>query len=98
MGGFAGRLGGGAMGSMKEHAVAIARGSARLWRVSPSAWLIALAMAASIVIRVIPLYLPAADISASQFIREKALADLVQREPAAARLAPSELHAAGAQW
>jgi asparagine N-glycosylation enzyme membrane subunit Stt3 len=86
------------MGSMKEHAVAIARGGARLWRVSPSAWLIALAMAASIVIRVIPLYLPAADISASQFVREKAMADLVQSDPAAARLDPSELQAAVTQW
>ena len=70
----------------------------RLWRLSPSAWLIAVAMAASVAFHLIPFYLPAADILAAKFIREKATADLLQSDPAAARLGPSELEAAVTRW
>lgn len=67
-------------------------------RLSPSAWLIAVAMAACIAVRLIPLYLPAADLSAAKVLREKATADLLQSDPTAARLGPSGLEAAVAQW
>src|SRR5215472_16587062 len=67
-----------AMSELKAGVIATARGSAWLWRAAPAAWLIAVAMAASIAFRLIPLYLPVASTLASQFIHDKVAADLAR--------------------
>jgi asparagine N-glycosylation enzyme membrane subunit Stt3 len=80
-------------GPVRRATIAAARGAARLWRASPSAWLIALAIAASIGLRIIPLYLPVAGTWAAQFIHERVAQDLAQNG-----VAPQQLDATVAQW
>ncbi|HLJ21184.1 MAG TPA: STT3 domain-containing protein [Stellaceae bacterium] len=55
-------------------------------------------MAACIVLRLIPFELPAAHGLAARLIHAKAAADLLQSDPAAARLGPGEFEAAVAEW
>jgi hypothetical protein len=88
----------GAISAGAGSALAAGRGITRLWLISPSAWLIGLATVATVSLRLIPLYLPAADIRASTFIHERATADLLQSDPSAARLGPRELKTAVDWW
>ena len=93
-----GSRGRGATSAVKEGAIAVTRGIGHLWRLSPSAWLIAAVIAVTIVLRAIPLYLPAAEIWGAEVARAKATADFLQSNPTAAQLSPSALEAAVAQW
>src|SRR5207245_2638381 len=79
-------------------AIAAARGIGRLWRLSPSGWLLALAIIVCIVLRTIPLYLPEARNAAATVVRESATAELLRNDPGAARLTSSELEVATARW
>ena len=83
---------------MKRGVSTAAHRMERLWRLSPSTWLIALAMAASIAFHLVPFYLPATGVLASMFVRQKAAADLVQSDPAAARMSPKEFESAVERW
>ena len=65
---------------------------------SPSLWLVTAAVAVSVALRVVPLYLPAAHELASQAVSAKAAADLLQSDPGAAKLAPREFESALAEW
>jgi len=84
--------------TVSARARAAVRGISSLRRLSPSIWLIGVAMAACILLRSIPFELPAAHGYAARFVHAKAAADLLQSDPAAAGLGPREFEAAAAEW
>ncbi len=85
------------MSGLKEGTIAAARAIAWLRRAGLGAWLIAAAVAVSIALHIVPLYLPVAGTWATQFIREKVAADVARGADGRA-LGPAELAAAVDRW
>src|SRR5579859_5571329 len=96
--GLCGGLVEGATPSVSARGGTEARGSSMLRRLSPSIWLIALAMASCIALRSIPFELPVAHRLAERRILAKAAADLLQSDPTAGQLGRRELETAVAAW
>ena len=88
----------GVRSSVRMRAGTAARGVSILRRLPPSIWLIGIAMAACIALRLIPFELPAAHLLAARLIHTKAATDLLQSDPSTARLEPREFQSAVAEW
>ncbi len=83
---------------MKAIASAATCGIGGLRRTSAGVWLVAAAIAVTIAVRLIPLYLPAADAYAWGAVRAAARAEVLRNDPSAAALDPTSLDAAVAEW
>src|SRR5579883_1369047 len=83
---------------VKAIASAATCGIGGLRRTSAGVWLVAAAIAVTIAVRLIPLYLPAADAYAWGAVRAAARAEVLRNDPSAAALDPTSLDAAVAEW
>jgi len=85
------------MALLQRISVAAKRIAGRVWSCCPSGWLLTLVVAGTIILRLIPIYVPIANAWADRLLHDQ-VADRLASEAGAKPLAPDALEAEVARW